>query len=439
MKFLTTLFLAFVISLSWNVLSAQDLAYYVEKAKLNSPLIQEAKLNSPLIQDNKNQSEAAHLEADRLKAFYTKAQISLTAMYSFDPIVSRDNGSPKLDLNPSGSAENYSGYDLAASNGGIYQGLLNINQPVFNGVRYETAAEQVLVGAQINQNNIQLAAHDLEKFITDQYILCLQDYRQTAYLENLVRIISEQKNMVSKLVENGIAKQSDLSLLNIEQKTQQTALSTFRSTYRRDLMDLRVLCGIADTAFQVLDNIDLQLQEDVVKSRFTERYRLDSLNLVAAQNMFELKYKPTLSLFANTGLNAVYAPTIPNRLGIGAGINFTLNLTDGKQRGITQQRTAVLMRTTKLYKDFFYSQNGVRKNRILTELKSIGERLTLTEDQLKEYQKLLELYKQELSRGQISVINYITTLKTMAVTQRDFVILKTNKDLLVNLYNYWNW
>ncbi len=407
----------------------QDLAYYIEKAKLNSPLIQ----------DNKNQSEAAHLEADRLKAFYTKSQISLTAMYSFDPIVSRDNGRSKLDLNPDGNAQNYSGYDLAASNGGVYQGLLNLNQPVLNGVRYQTAAEQVLVGAQINQNNIQLAAHDLEKFITDQYILCLQDYRQSDYLENLVRIISEQKSMVSKLVENGIAKQSDLSLLTIEQKTQQTALNTFRATYRRDLMDLRVLCGISDTAFQVLPDIDLPLQEDIVKSRFTERYRLDSLNLVAAQKIFELKYKPTVSLFANTGLNAVYAPTIPNRMGIAAGINFTLNLTDGRQRGITQQRTAVLMRTTKLYKDFFYNQNSVRKNRILTELKSIGERTALTEDQLKEYQKLLELYKQELSRGQISVINYITTLKTMAITQRDFVILKTNRELLVNLYNYWNW
>lgn len=414
---------------SSGVLFSQDLTYYVETAKANSPLIQ----------DNRNQSEAARLEADRLKAFYTKSQVSLTGSYLFAPVISRDNGESKLDLNPSGATENYSGYDLAASNGGVYQGLLNINQPLFNGVRYQTAAEQVLIGAQINQNNIQLSAHDLEKFITDQYILCLQDYKQTEYLQNLIRIISEQKGMVSRLVENGIAKQSDLSLLNIEQKTQQTALNTFRATYRRDLMDLRVLCGITDTTYQVLDEIDLQPHEDVTKSRFTERYRLDSLNLIAGQKLFELKYKPVVSLFANTGLNAVYAPTIPNRIGLSAGVNFTMNLTDGKQRDITQQRTAVLMKTTQLYKNFFYNQNSVRKNRILTELKSIGERLTLTEDQLKEYQKLLEFYKQELSRGQISVINYITTLKNMAITQRDLVILKTNKSLLINLYNYWNW
>ncbi len=423
------IFLTFALLVSKNTLEAQDLSDYIDRAKINSPLIQ----------DNKNQSEAAQLEAVRLRAFYTKSQISLTGSYLFAPVISRDNGQSKLDLNPAGTVENYSGYDLAASNGGVYQGLVNINQPVFNGVRYETAAEQIMIGAKINQNNIQLTAHDLEKFVTDQYILCLQDYRQTEYLNNLVRIIDEQKNKVSRLVENGIAKQSDLSLLNIEQMTQQAALNTFKATYRRDLMDLRVLCGISDTTYQVLSDINLQTQEEVAASRFTERYRLDSLNLVAAQKVFELKYKPVVSLFANTGLNAVYAPTIPNRLGMSAGINFTMNLTDGKQRDISQQRTNVLMKSTYLYKTFFYSQNNVRKNRILAELKSVGERLLLAENQMREYQKLLEFYKQELIRGQISVINYITTLKNMAVTQRDFVTLKTNRELLVNLYNYWNW
>ena len=428
MRRLLTPCLAATLFLCASSLFSQNLLYYVEQAKHNSPLIQ----------DNRNQSEAARLEAERLKAFYTKSQISLTGSYLFAPILSRDNGKSELVLNSPG-AEKYSGYDIAASNAGVYQGMLNWNQPMFNGVRYQAAAEQVLIGGQINQNNIELTSHDLEKFITDQYVLCLQDHRQTQYLDNLIGIIRDQRIIVSKLIENGLAKQSDLSLLIIEQKTQQTALNTFRSTYRRDLMDLRVLCGIADTTYQVLDDIDLQTQEDVVVSKFTERYRLDSLNLMASQKVFELKYKPIVGLFANTGLNAVYAPTIPNRFGMSAGINFAMALADGKQRNITQQRTAVLMRSTQAYKNFFYSQNGIRKNRILTELKSIAERLEITADQLKEYQKLLDLYKQELLRGQISVINYVTTLKSLAITQRDFVLLQTNKQLLINLYNYWNW
>lgn len=413
---------------STHLFAQEDLVFYIDQAKTNSPLIQ----------DNKNQSEAARLEIDRLKAFYTKAQISVSGNYQFSPIISRDNGQSDFVLNPE-AAEKYSGYDLAASNGGVYQGFVNYTQPIFNETRFKASAEQALVGAQINENTMQLTSHDLERFITDQYILCLQDYKQAQYLNDLIRIINDQKSMVSKLVEAGIAKQSDLSLLTIEQKIQQAALNSYQSIYRRDLMDLRVLCGISDTTYQVLGDIDLQLGEDVTVSKFTERYRLDSLNLVATQKVFEQKYKPLVGLYANTGLNAVYAPTILNRFGFSAGINFTMTLTDGKQRNITQQRTSVLMKSTQAYKNFFYNQNGVRKNRVLTELKAVTERLVILEDQLKEYQKLLEFYKLELSRGQISVINYVTTLKSVMTTQRDFVLLQSNKQSLINLYNYWNW
>ncbi|MEO7696114.1 MAG: TolC family protein [Chryseolinea sp.] len=400
--------------------------------------IDQAKANSPLIIDNRNQSDAARQEIDRLKAFYTKAQISITANYQFSPIVSRDNGKSEIVLNPE-AADHYSGYDIAASNGGIYQGLLNFNQPLFNEGRFKATAEQVLIGAQINENTINLTEHDLQRFIIDQYILCLQDYKQSQYLFSLIKIITDQKQIVSKMVENGIAKQSDISLLTIEQKTQQAAYNLFQSTYRRDLMDLRVLCGIADTSYQVLEDIQLQPGENVLQSKFTERYRLDSLNLAATQKVFELKYKPLVGLYANTGLNAVYAPTIPNRFGASAGINFIINLTDGKQRNITQQRTAILTKSTESYRRFFYTQNDVRKNRILAELTAANERMAIMEDQLKEYQKLLEYYKQELTRGQISVINYVTTLKAMGITQRDFVLLQSSRQSLINLYNYWNW
>ncbi len=413
---------------STHLFAQKDLAFYIEQAKANSPLIQ----------DNKNQSEAARLEIDRLKAFYTKAQISLSGNYQFSPIISRDNGKSELVLNPT-EAVNYTGYDIAASNGGVYQGLLNFNQPLFNESRFRANAEQTMIGAQLNENTVQLTGHDLEKFITDQYILCLQDYKQIQFLDDLTKIVNSQKEIVLKLVENGIAKQSDLSLITIEQKIQQVALNSFQSTYRRDLMDLRVLCGVADTSYQVLAEVDLLLGEEVTVSKFAERFRLDSLNLALTQKVFELKYKPLVGVYANTGLNAVYAPTLANRFGVSAGINFSMTLTDGKQRNLSQQRTSVLMKSTQAYRNFFYNQNNLRKSKILAELKSITERLVMIDDQLKEYQNLFRFYRLEVSRGQLSVINYVTILKSYISTQRDFVLLQSNKQQLINLYNYWNW
>ncbi|WP_083921276.1 TolC family protein [Cytophaga aurantiaca] len=410
-------------------MAQNDLSYYINQAVLNSPLIQ----------DNQNLSDAAKAEAERLKAFYTKPQITLTANYLFAPVISSDNGKNELILNPSDPVK-YNGYDMAASNGGAYQGLLNVNQPVLNGIRGRTASEQILVTSKINENAIRLTAHDIEKFVTDQYILCIQDLKQMNYLKSLIAIVEDQKNMISKLAANGIAKQSDLSLITIEYQTQFNAWNTFNATYRRDLMDLNILCGINDTSYVILPEINLSLkQEEIASSAFTERFRLDSLNLRATQKMFDLKYKPQLNLYANTGLNGVYIPSAPNRFGASAGVSFTMFLYDGKQRTINNKRTEILIRSTESYKNIFIIQNTVRKSKALTEIRMLEERMTITEAQLEEYKKLMDYYRQEVRNGQLSVVIYINVLKSLALLQRDYVLMQANKQLLINTYNYWNW
>jgi outer membrane protein TolC len=400
--------------------------------------ISAAKQNSPLINDNKNQSKANQLDAERLKALYTKPQIGVTAYYLFSPIISNDNNKTRFEPNPNG-ADNYVGYDMAAANGGTYQALLNVTQPLFNGQRYQTASEQLVVTSQINQNNSKLTEHDIEKIVTDQYLLCLQDNKQTKYAEGMVKLLKDQKDILKKLVESSIYKQSDFTLLNIEHQNFLAQLTTFRANYRRDLMDLNILCGINDTALVQLQNTDLVLNSTVSNSMFLEKYHLDSLNLIAQQKAFELKYKPQLNLFANTGLNAVYAPTIPNRFGISAGLSFSYNFVDGNQKAIYKNKTQVLEQSVSFYKTNFITQNTVRKSKILTELQSYTDRITIAEQQLKDYDMLLNSYKNEILSGQLSIINYTTILKNMATIQRDYTLLFSQQQSLINAYNYWNW
>lgn len=405
-----------------------DLAFYINQAKANSPLIQ----------DNKNQSEATKIELERIKALYTKPQITFNASLAMSPIINRDSGSTRFQMSPS-DANHYIGYDIAASNGGVYQGMLNVNQPLFNSSKLKMASEQSLVASQINQNAIKLGEHDIEKIIGDQYILCLQDLRQTDYIEQLTQIITEQKSMVSKLVESGLLKQSDLLLVKIEQQAQQNNLSMYKSTYRRDLMDLNILCGINDTSTVKIKEIDLKVNASPSQSSFIEKFRLDSLNLLAAQKIFELKYKPQLTAFANAGLNGVYVPTLPNRFGASAGLNFSIFIFDGKQKALNKQKTDILIKSTQTYKMNFLTLNSVRKNKTLTEIASLNERIGVANDQLRDYKQLLEYYKKEVITGQQSVTNYINTIKNLAVLQRDYVLMQTNKQLLINMYNYWNW
>ena len=422
------LFLSFLLGFCIHVKAQHSLQDYIRSAKENSPLIN----------DNKNQSQANQWEAERLKAFYTKPKIGVTANYLFSPIISTDNNKPSFQPNPE-IATNYYGYDLAYSNGGTYQAMLNVTQPLFNGSRSEIATEQLSVAAQVNENNTKLSEHDIEKIIGGQYILCLQDNKQIAYAETMVKFLEDQRTILKKLVENSIYKQSDLSLLNIEYNNFLSQLTTFKANYRRDLMDLNILCGINDTALVQLQNSHLALNSPVSNSMYLEKFRLDSLNLMARQKAFELKYKPQLNLFANTGLNAVYAPTIPNRFGVSAGLSFTYNFYDGNQKKINQNKTQVLEQSISIYKENFMTQNTVRKSKIMAELQSYTDRISIAEAQLSDYELVLKSYKMEILSGQLSIINYTTILKNMAALQRDYTLLFSQQQALINAYNYWNW
>ena len=397
-----------------------------------------AKRNSPLINENTNLIKVNGLEVERLKAFYTKPQVSVTANYLLSPIVSNDNGNTKLEINSTG-ANNYFGYDLASSNGGQYQAQLNITQPLFNEYRLKTVQEQIVISTQINQNVAKLTAHDIEKIVTDQYILCLQDYKLMNYTEGMIKLLSDQRDVLKKLVSATIYKQSDLTLLNIEYQNFLLQRSQLRANARRDFLDLNILCGINDTTIVELQNIELVPTIITESSGYLEKYRLDSLNLFAQQKLFELKYKPQINWFANTGLNGVYVPDIWRRFGFSAGLSLTYNILDGNQKNITRNKTQILQKSISFYRENFTRVNSLRKTKILNELTSYTDRITITQQQITDYNVLMNSYKKEIISGQLSILNYITTLKNMAIVQRDFTLLASQKQTLINAYNYWNW
>ncbi len=405
-----------------------DLDYYIGKAKANSPLII----------DNNNLSKVMQFEADRLRAFYTKPQIGITAGYIFAPIINLDNGKARFEGNAA-NADKYYGYDIASTNNGQYMAMLNISQPLFNGKKLKVATNQVNISSEISLNSAKISGHDIEKVVTDQYILCLQDFKQIDYVKAMLYLISEQKGIVTILVESSIYKRSDLTLLDIERRNFLLQISTLSSTYRRDLMDLNILCGINDTAIKVLKPTDLSVSLDASNSLFLKKYKLDSMNILAMKDNFELKYRPQLFAFANTGLNAVYAPTIPNRFGMNAGLSFTYNFYDGGQKEINRNKADVLLKSVSAYEENFKLQNNIRKNKALSEISSMNERIAISEQQLIDYENLLGLYKNEILTGQLSIVIYLSTLKSIATFQRDNTLLLSQKQLLINTYNYWNW
>lgn len=422
------------------VFSALTLITYSQSApkKTLEYYIEYAKENSPLINDYKNQYKVSEYEAQRLKAFYTQSKLEVNGNLLFVPIVSKDNGNTRFQLTPQ-NAVDYYGYDQGVSSGNLQAGL-TWTQPLFASSSYKAAHQQVLVTQDINLNNIQLQGHELQRLVTDQYILCLLDKQKVAFADSILLILNEQENVIQKLAQSAIMKQSDYNLIKIETAGCNESKRSYEQSYQTHLLDLNILCGIKDTSIISLEEIKLDLNTLTDNSRFLDKYRLDSLNLIARQAVSEIQYKPRINLFLDGGLRTSrYNSTTFNHFGMSAGITFAWTLFDGRQRKITRNQTNAELNTVSFDRENFIVQNNLRKRQYLSELKGYDDRSNIMQQQLTSYIQVLADYNREIQKGQLSVINYITVLKNRTQVAESYYLLQANRLLLINAYNYYNW
>lgn len=422
------------------VFSALTLITYSQGVpnKMLEYYIEYAKENSPLINDYKNQYKVSEYEAQRLKAFYTQSKLEVNGNLLFVPIVSKDNGNARFQLTPQ-NAVDYYGYDQGVSSGNLQAGL-TWTQPLFASSSYKAVHQQALVTQDINLNNIQLQGHELQRLVTDQYILCLLDKQKIAFADSILIILNEQENVIQKLAQSAIMKQSDYNLIKIEKAGYKESKRNYEQSYETHLLDLNILCGIKDTSIISLEEIKLDLHTLTDNSRFLDKYRLDSLNLIARQAVSEIQYKPRINLFLDGGLRTSrYNSTTFNHFGMSAGITFTWTLFDGRQRKFTRNQTNAELNTVSFDRENFIVQNNLRKSQYLSELKGYDDRSNMMQQQLTSYIQVLADYNREIQKGQLSVINYITILKNRTQVAESYYLLQANRLLLINAYNYYNW
>lgn len=62
----------------------------------------------------------------------------------------------------------------------------------------------------MENNRMRMEEHQLERTVTEQYLICLLDKSQMDFTDSVGNIIDRQIGIVRKLAENGLSKQSDL-------------------------------------------------------------------------------------------------------------------------------------------------------------------------------------------------------------------------------------
>ena len=426
MRLITALILVIIV----NTVQAQkrDLEFYITRAKEFSPLIKQAQ----------NENKIVGLDLELMKSILSKPEINTDASVLFAPIISHDNNAYKFEFVSNG-ATNYAGYDMALTDGGQYQAVVSLKQPLFTGSSFKTYSNKADIARQQNENRISLTSHELEKVISHQYILCLKAKESANISLELLKEFDDRILVMQKLVENAIFKVSDLMLMQIELDNYKLDYETYSADFRNNLSDLNALCGIRDTTKVDLQELNGQLNEsNNTSSSFLKSYHLDSLNINADQSISDLKYKPQVNLFANAGLNAVYVPAF-NRFGLSTGLTFSWNIFDGYQQKIQKQKTEINLLTLDFEKQNFVTQQDIYKKSVLNQLDFLNQKSQLIDNQIAKYDQLLKAYRSQLSQGDISVMDFKNTEKDFLSKKMERAMLGLEKQALIISFNYWNY
>ncbi len=396
--------------------------------------LQEAYKNNPQLKEFSQVFINSDLERELIKAENVLPQISLTANYLFAPFF--NNNGRIISANPDANAI---GYDVGITNGGLYSAQINLEKNILNGYMQNTLEQQVILKEDETRNNIAILKHELEKQVTDLYLQTYSSLKLLNLENETLSFLKKEKAIADVLLANGLLKESENLLLKIEVDNQANTIENSQAQFKTNLNQLFSLCGINDSSITQIDSVEIVPGNTSGESFFTKKFENDSLALINRQAILESKYQPQVSLFFNTGLNAVALDGIQRKFGLSAGINFSLPIYDGCQKSITQQQNELDIKSVSFYKDYFSNQLLTQRKNSLEKINSLKKNLDNLQSQIESYNKVILITEAEMKQGNLSMIDYLTILKNFNDIKKSYISAQYEYQSEINNYNYWNW
>lgn len=383
--------------------------------------IQNATSRSPLLKDYQNQLESGRIDSLVLRATH-RPQVLANGQIMVAPTI------------------NGYGYDEAVTNGGNYAALLSVSQPIFTKNITAPQYQGISLQNRATRNTAQISQLDLKKNITTQYLAAYADYQQLSSNAQVLQLLNTQQDILQKLVQNGIYKQTDYLTFQVALQTQEITMAQLQIQYRTDLSMLNYLCGIDDTAGVSLaePGISTNVFMETTHSVFLKQFELDSLKILNNKEIIDAKYKPSANWFADVGLQSSRPNTLYRNFGTGFGINLSVPVYDGKQRHLEYQRLKIAEDTRSDYATFFHHQYNQQRAMLLQQLNASQKLVIQIEEKLKTAQLLIDLDKKLLNVGDIRITEYIVAINNYLAIRNNINQAQNNRLQIINQLNYWN-
>src|SRR5680860_1652178 len=196
--------------------------------------------------------------------------------------------------------------------------------------------DNLLFQNKIQNSTLALSADDIEhnlvKNITDAYIMAYQLQLQEDFTREILKDLENRLKVVELLVKRAVLLESDYLLLELDMESKQLELHQIQNNLQTSISQLYSLSGTPVAETDSLPAPELTTTNAPITHFYHRKFENDSLQVAADQMVFENRYRPQLSLYGNTGLNAVELSNIDRRMGLSAGLRLTVPIYDGKQR-----------------------------------------------------------------------------------------------------------
>jgi outer membrane protein TolC len=347
-----------------------------------------------------------------------------------------NNDGKLIDTSPS---EKAIGYDVGITNGGLYSLLFNLELPVLKGKQVTHLQEQNQVEIDQLKTRLRLIENELKRSVGSQYfdVLALQATVESNKENN--SILNQEFLLIKTLMNKSLYRFSDYRLLELELKSDSVDLNASVNDLELAIRQLKATCGIRNREISSLISPTMVASEPVTKSSlFIQPFAHDSLTTLAQQKVFNDRYLPQFNVYANSGLNSTSIPNIQRHFGASAGVQFTYNLFDGRQKKINEEQLILQLNETSQQKELKINEVKTQADAYLKNIRKLEEELQKEKQIQAEYKELFMLYQDEVKRAQISVIELIALLQKRSAVNLNIVLKEITIKKLINEYNYWN-
>lgn len=381
--------------------------------------LQQGMVNSPLLKDYQNQIRTATVDSLLVQAGQ-HPQVNANAQILYAP------------------SHGMFGYDEAITNGGNYAGLIGVSQYFMNSRDLKNRYEGFSIQKRALTNASKISVNDLKRLITSQYLNAYSDYSNLAFNRTFMKLLNDEKEIIQRLSESGIYKQTDYLALLIEAQSQEIILGQMTNLYSKDIRLLNQLCGMTDTT-----RIELSLPEisrislsDFSLSPLFIQYKIDSLKISNDKKAIDIRYLPKLNWFADAGLMSSNPALLGQHFGFSAGINFSIPIYDGKQKKLDYQKLDFSEDTRTQYESFFKKQYNQQVMQLNSEIVANRTTLEQLKKQLKTADQLIFMIKSQLEAGNISITEFINATKNYQSINKDVIQTEINILQSINEVNY---